>query len=107
MLVCCQICPTSLPELPLNINYATAVFSEADQNPHILSSVCYISLPVLTSLQRICPRPVPYAFDVYVSYSANCEAIDHVSMRSATGIIIEGNGRDVVVRKITSELDDM
>ena len=60
MLVCCQICPTSLPELPLNINYATAVFSEADQNPHILSSVCYISLPVLTSLQRICPRPVPY-----------------------------------------------
>ena len=47
------------------------------------------------------------AFDVYVSYSATSEAIDHVSMRSATTIAIEGNGRHVVVRKITSELDNM
>ena len=45
------------------------------------------------------------AFHVYVSYSATSEAIGHVSMTSATAI--ERNGRDLVVRTIASELDDM
>ena len=47
------------------------------------------------------------AFDVYVIYSATSEAIDHVCMRSATATANQGNGRDVVVRTIVSELDDM
>jgi hypothetical protein len=42
-----------------------------------------------------------------VSHSETSEAIDHVSMRSATATVIEGNGRDVVVRSIASELDAM
>ena len=47
------------------------------------------------------------ACDVYVSYSATSEAIGHVSMRSATATSIKGNGRDVVVCTIVSELDNM
>jgi len=45
--------------------------------------------------------------DVYVSYGPTGEAIGHVSMRSATATSIKGNGRDVVVRTIASETDDM
>ena len=45
--------------------------------------------------------------DVYVSYGTTSEAIGHVSMRSATATFIKGNRRDVVVRTIVSELDDM
>ena len=45
--------------------------------------------------------------DVYVSYGPTSEAIGHVSMRSATATSIKGDGRDVVVRTILSELDDI
>ena len=45
--------------------------------------------------------------DVNVSYGLTSEAIGHVSMKSATATSIKGNGRDVVVRTIASETDDM
>ena len=45
--------------------------------------------------------------DVYVSYGPTSEAIGHVSMRSANATSIKGDGRDVVVRTIVSELDDI
>ena len=38
--------------------------------------------------------------------SATSEAIDHMCMRSATATANQGNGRDVVVRAIVSDLDD-
>ena len=43
---------------------------------------------------------VPRKPSMYVSYSATSEAIEHVSMRSATTIAIEGYGRHVVVRNL-------
>jgi len=45
--------------------------------------------------------------DVYVSYGPTSEAIGHVSMRSATATSIKGDGRDVAVHTIVSELDDI
>jgi len=44
--------------------------------------------------------------DVYVRYGQTSEAIGQVSMRSATATSIKGDGRDVVVRTIVSELDE-
>ena len=69
----------------------------------------YVLLPVQCAALRSSRWSVCAAepFDVYVSYSTTSEAVDHVSMRSATAKAIKGNGRDVVVRKIASELDDV
>ena len=71
----------------------------------VTRTVCLVASALLVTTvvgSRVCAAE---NCDVYFSYGPTSEAIGHVSMRSATSI--KGDGRDVVVRTIASETDDM
>ena len=73
----------------------------------VTRTVCLVAGALLVTMVvgwRVCAAE---NCDVYVSYGPTSEAFGHVSMRSANATSIKGDGRDVVVRTIVSELDDI